>query len=137
MKAYLLKLTGITGILVYLFLCAGCGNREPLSYVDPDIGGVGLLLQPTRPTVQRPNQFIRTYPARRDYLDGQIRNFPLALISHRNGELFGIMPFSGGITDAVPVSAWDNQLEKITPYQLKTWLESYDITVEFAPGNLS
>jgi hypothetical protein len=43
--------------------------QEPLSYVDPNIGGVGLILEPTRPTVQLPNQMIRSYPGRKDYLD--------------------------------------------------------------------
>lgn len=64
---------------------------DALTYVDPQIGGVGLLLQPTRPTVHLPNQMIRVYPVRKDYLDDQIRYFPLTIISHRLGELFGII----------------------------------------------
>ena len=122
-------------------LFTGCdhnnGSADPLSYVDPHIGGVGLLLQPTRPTVQLPNQFIRVYPVRRDYLDGQIRFFPLSIISHRNGELFGIMPFTGSNPVAPPVSSWDQGLEISTPYYLSTWLEDFGITVEFAPGKKS
>jgi len=77
---------------------------------------------------------IRMYPVRDDYLDDQIRYFPLTLISHRNGELFGIMPFTGEPGDKPPVSSWDNQLEVTTPYYYSTWLEDYDITVEFTPG---
>lgn len=119
-----------------VFLCS-CGNqllKDPLSYVDPETGGVGLLLQPTRPTVQIPNQMIRVYPVRDDYLDDQIKYFPLTIISHRNGELFGIMPFSGNTTAALPLSSWDPNLEISTPYYFSTWLESYNITAEFTPG---
>jgi predicted alpha-1,2-mannosidase len=124
--------------VLLLLVLAGCqeqiGKDDVLSYVDPQIGGVGLLLQPTRPTVQLPNQMIRVYPVRDDYLDDQIRYFPLTIISHRLGELFGIMPFTGEASSSYPVSAWDNQLEISTPYYLSTWLEDYNITVEFAPG---
>ena len=112
------------------------GSSDPLSYVDPQIGGVGLLLQPTRPTVQLPNQFIRVYPVRRDYLDDRIRFFPLSIISHRNGELFGIMPFTGSDPVSPPVSAWDQGLEISTPYYLSTWLQDFEITVEFTAGFL-
>ena len=96
---------------------------------------MGLLLQPTRPTVHLPNQMIRVYPVRKDYLDDQIRYFPLTIISHRLGELFGIMPFTGQLAGEAPVSAWDNQLEISSPYYFSTWLEDYNITIEFTPGN--
>lgn len=125
-------------ILLLALIIQACSSNQRntgnLAYVDTDIGGVGLLLQPTRPTVQLPNHMIRVYPVRRDYLDDQIRYFPLTLISHRNGELFGIMPFTGALPPDQPVSAWDNQLETATPYYLSTLLETYGITVEFTPG---
>src|SRR4030042_4272030 len=122
-------------LLLLLSDCNGkTGIDSGLSYVDPQIGGVGLLLQPTRPAAYLPNQMIRVYPVREDYLDDRIRYFPLTIISHRLGELFGIMPFTGDMTGKAPVSAWDNQLEISTPYYLSTWLEDYNITVEFAPG---
>ena len=135
-------LTRVTASILLMCIIAlifsRCSNNDgaayPLSYVDPQIGGVGLLLQPTRPTVQLPNQFIRVYPVRRDYLDDRIRFFPLSIISHRNGELFGIMPFTGNNPVSTPVSSWDQGLEISTPYYLSTWLEDFDITVEFAPG---
>jgi len=121
-------------LMLFSYSCQTENVTDELTYVDPDIGGVGLLLQPTRPTVQVPNQMIRVYPVRRDYLDDQIRYFPLSLISHRNGELFGIMPFTGDIISDQAASAWDNQLETVTPYYLSTWLETSDITAEFVPG---
>ena len=67
-------------------------GRSQIEYVDPTIGGVSLLLVPTRPTVHLPNSMVRVYPMRQDQLDDQIRSFPLTIISHRLGELFSIMP---------------------------------------------
>ncbi len=125
-------------LLLILSIGSACTSNykrnDNVDYVDPDIGGVGLLLQPTRPTVQIPNQMIRMYPVRKDYLDDQIRFFPLTLISHRSGELFGIMPYTGTLSSTVPISAWDSQLEKSTPYYFSTWLEDFNVKVEFTPG---
>ncbi len=134
------RLTGriISAWVIIMLTVASCSTEadkaDNISFVDPDIGGVGLLLQPTRPTVQLPNQMIRMYPFRKDFLDDQIRFFPLTIISHRLGELFGVMPFTGNRGTSAPVSAWDEQLEITTPYYYSTWLEDYDITVEFVPG---
>ena len=125
-------------LIFILILGAACSSNnlrhDNLDYVDPDIGGVGLLLQPTRPTVQLPNQMIRMYPVRKDYLDDQIRFFALTIISHRLGELFGIMPFTGTLSSDGPISAWDPQLEISTPYYFSTWLEDFNVKVEFTPG---
>lgn len=116
----------IIGIVLLTNL--SCNSHKTLSYVDPDIGGVSQILQPTRPTVQLPNQMIRMSPGRMDYLDDQIRNFSLSR------ESFSIMPFTGSLTSGAPISAWDEQLEISTPYYFSTWLEDYNITVEFTPG---
>jgi len=134
MRRFHLSFLKYSFIVIALTVLSACNREGGLQHVDPDIGGVGLLLQPTRPAVHQPNQFIRVYPSRRDYLDDQIRSFPLALVSHRNGELFNIMPFTGEVSSAAPVSAWDTHLETIRPYYLKTWLETYNTTVEFTPG---
>ena len=84
-----------------------------MEWVDPTIGGVGVLLQPTRPAVHMPNSMVRMYPMRKDQLDDQIRSFPLTIISHRNGELFPIMP--GAVKGP---AAWDQ--EETTPYYYST-----------------
>ena len=125
---YLLLVTLISGG------CHSSGKKFLADLVDPEIGGVGLLLQPTRPTVQLPNQVVRVYPVREDYLADRIDYFPLTIISHRNGELFGIMPFTGQIHDPVQSSSWDENLEVSKPYYFSTWLEDWKVMVEFAPG---
>ncbi|AEV99429.1 alpha-mannosidase [Niastella koreensis] len=105
-------------------------------YVDPRIGNVGALLQPTRPTIQQPNQMIRMNPQRADYLDDQIASFPLNIVSHRLGEVFAIKP-----TIKQPVlGSWkepmlyDHDLEVTRPWYYSTWLVNDNITVEFTPG---
>src|SRR6266702_3320685 len=45
---------------------------QNLDYIDPTIGNMGQLLEPTRPTAHLPNQLIRFTPQRNDYLDDQI-----------------------------------------------------------------
>jgi len=119
-------------LFLMLILVSGCkATTEPpngLSFVDPNIGGVGHLLRSTRPTAHLPNQIIRMAPVRNDYLDDQVRGFQLSQ------ETFNIMPYSGSVGSGTPVSAWDKQLEKCTPYFYSTWLEDYNITVEFSPG---
>ena len=107
----------------------GEGN---LKYVDPLIGNVGAILEPTRPTVQLPNQVIRMTPQRADYMDDQISNFPLTVISHRNGQVFSIKP----ALDARDTKrmTYDHDLEVNRPWYYSAYLVDSEIGVEFAPG---
>lgn len=107
-----------------------------LSYVDPTVGNVGHLLQPTRPTVQLPNQVMRMYPVRKDYMDDQIASFPLLVVSHRLGEAFAVKPRSGELQ----ADGWkqqltyDHDLEVTRPWLYETYLVDEDVTVCYAPG---
>ncbi|HVW59803.1 MAG TPA: GH92 family glycosyl hydrolase, partial [Puia sp.] len=103
---------------------------------DPTIGNVGQLLQPTRPTVQLPNQMMRVYPMRNDYMDDQISSFPLIIVSHRLGQAFSIKPFLG----APASEAWktkmtyDHDLEVNRPWYYSTYLIDEGIKVEYTAG---
>ncbi len=129
-KITTVKRTQLAFFIFSALLLAHCTQqvekKNRLSYVDPTIGNVAQLLQPTRPTVQLPYQMTRMSPGRRDYLEDQIRNFPAAGLN--------IMPFTGTLTSGAPASSWDEQLEKSTPYYYSTWLIDYGVTVEFSPG---
>jgi predicted alpha-1,2-mannosidase len=111
----------------------GAGN---LKYVDPKIGNVGQILEPTRPTVQLPNQLIRMFPQRANDLDDQISSFPLTIVSHRQGEVFSLKP----TTKVIDKESWkarmtyDNDLEITRPWYYTTYLVDENIKVEFAPG---
>lgn len=129
----LLALQVIAGGLVAQPAKKPAGN---LAYVDPRIGNVGTILVPTRPTVQLPNQMMRFYPLRSDYLDDQITTFPLIIVSHRNGEAFGIKPC---FTTPTPADwrkkmPYDHDLEVTKPWYYSTYLVNDDATVEFVPG---
>ena len=133
MKLFITK--PITCLLFVYITLAPLKAQQALSYVDTRIGNVAIMLQPTRPTVQLPNQFIRSYPGRKDHIDDQITCFPLSLISHRMGMLFSIMPFTGTNVGLVnPISACDPDLETLLPYYYSVWLNDYNTTVEFTPG---
>ena len=82
-------------LLVAVVALTGRGSAQ-VEYVDPTIGNVGILLEPTRPTVYLPNSMVRMYPKRADALDDQIKSFPLTINSHRMQELFSIMPGKDG-----------------------------------------
>jgi predicted alpha-1,2-mannosidase len=107
--------------------------------IDPTIGNIGQLLEPTRPTASLPNQPIRVYPIRKDYLDDQITCFPLTAVSHRLGEVFALRPVTGPVgpdrwSGRMP---YDHDLEITRPWYYSTYLLRDGITVEFTPGRLT
>jgi predicted alpha-1,2-mannosidase len=102
-----------------------------VEYVNPMIGGQGILLEPTRPTVSLPNSMVRVYPVRNDQLDDQIHSFPLTIISHRLGELFWLMPGDGSPDQWDGAAAYDQQIE--TPYYYSARLDDSLIQIEFTP----
>ena len=130
----------VSALFILLNACQKIEDKASLvDYVDPTIGNVGILLQPTRPTSQLPNQMIRMHPVRADYIDDQISFFPLTMASHRNGELFGVLPGTGNIETGTWKNrqTYDHQLEITKPFYYSTYLIDEDITTEFVPGNKS
>ena len=110
-------------------------NIDNIKYVDPQIGGVAPFLEPTKTRMHLPNSMVRMYPDRKDYKDDQIKSFPLTTRKHRSDPLFNLLPVSGNVSEnLVPISAWDQELEIAHPYYYSTWLEDFNITLEFSPG---
>ncbi|MCF0070614.1 GH92 family glycosyl hydrolase [Dyadobacter sp. CY261] len=136
------KLSTSSFILVFFFLSLTSRaqknpEKDNLQYVDLRIGNVGQLLEPTRPTVQLPNQMMRMFPVRQDYLDDQISSFPAIIVSHRLGQAFALRPS----VQPVSVGAWkqkmayDHDLEILRPYFYSTYLIDDEVKVDFVPGN--
>lgn len=120
-----------------LFLClaiCSClrqGSVSPLDYVDPTIGGVSVLLQPTRPTVQIPNRMVRWTPSRADLLDDMISDFPLTLTSHRLASVFGFLPVGADVArDDVWSYRQEYDKEHVTPYSYDARLS--DCTIDYS-----
>src|SRR6202012_917439 len=89
-------------------------------------------LEPTRTTVQLPNQLIRFKPQRKDYMDDQISSFPLCIVSHRLGQVFSLKPSTTGDRDEL--QAYDHNIEVNRPWYYSTLLLDDDITLEFTAG---
>lgn len=124
----------LAAIIMALPLTVDGRGKSGLKYVDPTIGGVGVLLQPTRPTVQIPNQIIRWSPSRADLLDDMIADFPLTLTSHRQQSVFGFLPLASGSLDGDVWTAkqvYDDELT--TPYDYRARLEGCSIRFSAAP----
>jgi predicted alpha-1,2-mannosidase len=113
----------VAGLVLILMIFTARGSAQ-VNYVDPTIGNVGILLEPTRPTVFMPNSMVRVYPIRKDALDDEIQSFPLTISSHRMRELFSIMPGSGS------PAAYDQ--EKSTPYYYSVRFDDSRIRAEFS-----
>jgi len=123
--------------MLFLSSCSSQSEQSVVDYVDPTIGGVGVLLQPTRPTVHLPNQMIRVFPLRNDQLDDRINNFPLTNASHRLYSVFGFLPLDEKITD----ESWHKWLtydrEVTTPYYYSSELGDTGFLLEFTPSKKS
>jgi len=121
--------------LLFLFclLLPAYRAEAQVEYVDPTIGGVGVLLQPTRPTVSLPNSMVRMYPMREDQLSDQIDSFPLSTISHRLGELFWMKPFDVDTDPATWSAPSTFDQDHTTPYYYSTRFDDSLIQTEFTP----
>jgi predicted alpha-1,2-mannosidase len=118
----LVFLSSVLPISIFFTLSAAAQVEN----VDPTIGNVGILLVPTRPAVYLPNSMVRMYPIRADAMDDRIESFPLTISSHRQPELFSIMPGREGTP-----AAYDQ--EKTTPYYYSTRFDGSLIGTEFTP----
>ena len=127
----------LLGCIAILFMQSAIGQTKPattkhsnVDEVDPTIGGVGIILEPTRPAVHLPNSMVRVFPSRKDQIDDQVRYYPLTISSHRQQSLFGMLPVSGPDNWTAPVT-YDREVT--TPYYYSAYLNDTD-QVEFTPA---
>lgn len=136
MKNNPIRCTGY--VLVFLMsLTATTGHAQRaikqsvLDYVDPTIGGSGVVLQPTRTLVHLPNSMLRVFPMKQDQLDDQISFFPLTTVSHRTEFVFSFLPLKGKQSGAF----WGKRLtvasERTTPYYYQVEDEDSGMTLEY------
>ena len=105
-------------------------------YIDPTIGNVSRFLVPTYPTMHLPNQMIRMFPIKKDYISDEVEAFPFQVTSHRSKGIVQMKVSIGDITN----DSWkqkmniDHDLEIVNPWFYSTYLIDDDIRVSFTPG---
>ncbi len=120
---------------VLAVLCAsGLSAKEPVDYVNTKIGTISHLLVPVFPAIQRPNGMLRVTPPNESFLTDRISGFALSVPSHRQGQVFQMMPASGEASALRP--DWESRFDHAVarPYRYSVFLDDHDATVELAPG---
>jgi predicted alpha-1,2-mannosidase len=113
---------------------ATASAKEPVDYVDTRIGSISHMLVPVFPAIQRPNGMLRVVPPNESFTTDRIAGFGLSVPSHRQGQVFQMMPFSGDAADLRP--DWSSRYDHAValPYRYSVFLDDQDATVALAPG---
>ncbi|MCW3058749.1 MAG: alpha,2-mannosidase family protein [Capsulimonas sp.] len=112
-------------------------DSDPVSYVNPYVGGISQLLVPTFPTISLPNGMVRVHPDRPSYTHGRLAGLPLTIPAHRGEMAFHLSPISDEQTQLAPVISYSYDLEKTEPHRYSVTLDDQDIDVTFAPSRKS
>lgn len=102
---------------------------DPVEYVDPYIGSIGILLRATTPTVQLPQSMVRIHPVTTPgikdvYLADKIYGFPAG------GSLITAITGKVSADPSKTASTFDHAFEAATPYYYSVLLEDYDVQAE-------
>lgn len=112
---------------------------ENSSYVDITIGNVVPYLVPTFPTIQRPNQMMRMFPVKADYISDQLMGLPMQVAMHRKP---GILQIKASSRDSKAID-WtrpmiiEHDLEVYHPWFYSTYLIEDDIRISYSPAKRS
>ena len=123
--------------LVISFFSTAKAQTDFTKFVDPSIGNVSTFLVPTYPTFQLPNQQLRMFPIKTDYIADQVTAWPLQVMSHREAGILRMKVSLGEITN----KSWtdkmtiDHDRETVHPWHYSTYLVDEDIKVSFSPTN--
>jgi len=117
--------------------CCHAVDREPVDWVNTEIGSISHLLVPCFQTAQLPNSMLRFVPPHADYTVDRVGPLRLQTPAHRNGGVFPCYPYSG---DAKGVFArwratWDQ--EHSTPYSYDVTFDSCGASFSIAPAHQS
>ena len=120
--------------VVAAFYAGLVSAKEPVDYVNTKIGNISHLLVPTFPTTQLPNGMLRVTPPNESFITDRITGFCLNVPSHRMGQVFQMMPFSGDASAMRP--NWSSRYDHSValPYRYSVFLDDHDATVELAPA---
>ena len=136
-----MKITHLTLSVAIACTLGACGvqqdmpDKAPIDYVDPYIGNISHLLDPTFPTIQLPNSMLRVYPERADYTSELLNGLPIIVTNHRERSAFNLSPYQGDSLRPVMAYTYDN--ERLTPYSYSVELDDNRIKAEYALSHQS
>lgn len=111
-------------------------SKEPVDYVNPNIGNISHLLVPTFPTVQLPNSMLRVYPKRESYTSDLLAGLPVIVTAHRGLSAFRIDPVNNPDSKQL-LNGHSYINESALPYRYSVDLDEEEIHVDFAPSHRS
>jgi len=137
-----MKMKNIKALFAGALLILGCSfsqaqQKQPVDYINPNIGNISQLLVPTYPTVSLPNSIMRVYPKREDYTSDLLNGLPLIVTSHRGISVFNLSPFQGVEAGIEPVIKYSYDQENVKPYSYSVYLDEQETEVSFAPSHQS
>lgn len=124
-------------LLISISINVTFAQQDFTRYVDPRIGNVSTFLVPTYPTFSLPNQMLRMFPIKTDYIADQITAWPLQVMTHREAGIMRMKVSLGEITN----KSWnekmtiDHDREMVRPWHYSTYLVDDNITVSFTPAS--
>ena len=111
-------------------------RKTPVDYVNPDIGGISILLTTTRPMVQLPHDYPQVTPVLNpgitdSYLATKIFGFPAGGTT--------LLPSTGKVKTQPDelASTFDRDFETRTPFYYEGLLEDYGVEVSCTVGHFA
>jgi predicted alpha-1,2-mannosidase len=134
-KNYLIVLLSVLNFSTFF----AQATDDKTKYIDPTIGNVSRFLVPTYPTIHLPNQMLRMFPVKKDYISDMVQGFPLQVTAHRRPGILQMKVASGKVKPnlwkkGMPI---DHDLERVHPWLYSTYLIEDDIKVSFTPSKKS
>ena len=115
--------------LALFSLAFSCAAKEPVDWVNTEIGWISHMLTPVYPTMGRPNGQLRVFPPNDQFTQDQVANFKLLVATHRH--YWGRFTFRPGPS---PMT-FDQQV--IKPYRYDGYIDSAAAQVALAPAEKS
>lgn len=133
------KKTLAIGLLFTVSVISGLQAKEktPVDHVNPYMGNVSHLLEPTYPTVHLPNSMLRVYPLREDFTGNTLKGLPVCFTGHRGRNSFRIDLIAGDNANPRYDIDYTYDNEQIRPYLYSVYLNDIETEVRFAPSHQS
>lgn len=129
---------GVVQRAAWLALAAGwtafAQAKDPVDYVNTEIGTISHLLVPCFQTTQLPNAMMRFVPPYRDYTVDRIDCLNLFVCEHRGAKTMPVYPFSGD--EARLGRSWRGTWDQPhgTPYAYDVVIDSEQVKFSLVPA---